>query len=115
MSVIELLWHLNVTDTTKYLIFFGIIMCILMMCMMNGKKKNINIKKKKKKNSKYDYESEELYFNGSIPTRCQTNFMKCVNDNQQNGTNEFCYPCLDNGNAPDFFYNPQINEWVKLN
>lgn len=121
MSVIELLWHLNVTDTTKYMIFFSLIICILVMCVINGKKKNIN-KKKKKKNkyngNNYNLNNQEEeyadYFMNQNPTKCQSNYMKCMEGNVMNGTNEFCYPCLNNGNSPDFFYNPQINEWVKM-
>jgi hypothetical protein len=114
MSVIELLWHLNVTDTTKYLIIFGIIVCILMMCVMNGQKKNKN----KKKNKSFGHNNQDKeyvkYFMKSSPTKCQTNYMKCMENNINSGGNDFCYPCLDNGNSPDFFYNPQINQWVKL-
>jgi hypothetical protein len=105
MSVIELLWYLNVTESTKYLIILGFIICVLIMCMMNGKKKN----KKSRKNKSQKSQSDNSYF----PTKCQSNYLKCMEDNIKSGTNEFCYPCLNDGNAPDFFYNPQINEWVK--
>jgi len=91
------------------------------MCVINGKKKNIN-KKKKKKNkyngNNYNLNNQEEeyadYFMNQNPTKCQSNYMKCMEGNVMNGTNEFCYPCLNNGNSPDFFYNPQINEWVKM-
>lgn len=128
MSVIELLWYLNVTDNTKYLIFFGIIVCMMMICVMNGKKTNNNKKRNKlnkyKNNNSYNNLNKEdteyiNYFMKSSPTKCQSNYMKCIENNVKNNKNEqeaeFCYPCLNNGNSPDFFYNPQINQWVKLN
>lgn len=108
MSVIELLWYLNVTDGTKYLIILGFIICVLIMCMINGKKKNKKNRKKKSQN----YDNYDNYDNYS-PTKCQSNYLKCMENNIKNDTNEFCYPCLNDGNAPDFFYNPQIKEWVK--
>ena len=92
MSIIELFWYLNVTDTTRYLIIIGVIIFILALCIINGKKNN----HKKKQ------------------TKCQTNYKKCIRNNKKNKTNNFCYPCLDNGNSPDFFYNQQIGQWVKL-
>ena len=120
MSVIELLWHLNVTDGTKYLIIFGIIVCILVMCVMNGEKNNKYKKKNKLKhhneNRKDMEDSENREYGGyaNYPTKCQSNYTKCVNNNLMSGNNEFCYPCLNDGNSPDFFFNPQINQWVKL-
>lgn len=128
MSVIELLWHLNVTDGTKYLIIFGMIVCILVMCVMNGEKNNKYKKKNKLKryNEREDREEREEredmgWIKGrknggyvNYPTQCQSNYTKCVENNIMFGNNEFCYPCLNDGNSPDFFYNPQINQWVKL-
>lgn len=102
MSIIELFWHLDVSDNTKFLIIIGIIICVFVSCILNGKKNN---KKKSKKSNK---SNNDL-------TPCQQNYMQCVNDNMRNNTNNYCYPCLDNGNSPDFFYNPQIGQWVKLN
>lgn len=95
MSIINLFWHLNVTDQTKYLMLFGMILCIIGMCLLGGKKKN------KKNNVKYNN-----------LTKCQQNYMNCVENNIKNKTNNFCYPCLNDGSAPDFFYNPQSDNWV---
>jgi|694.fasta_scaffold105971_2 hypothetical protein len=108
MSVIELLWHLNVTEKTKYLIIIGFIVCIMLLCIYNGKKKTV--KNKKIKNNKIYKE----YYNKLKPTNCQTKYMQCVQNNIINEKNEFCYPCLENGNSPDFFYNPQLNEWIQM-
>lgn len=94
MSIIELFWYLNVTDATRYLIIIGVIIFILALCIINGKKKKSNHKKKQ--------------------TKCQVNYKKCIRDNKKNKTNNFCYPCLNNGNSPDFFYNQEIGQWVKL-
>ena len=48
MSIIELFWYLNVSESTKYYIIFGAIMCIMLMCIFNGKKKTTRKNKKKK-------------------------------------------------------------------
>lgn len=53
MGCIDLLWNLNVSDNTKYLIILGLIVCSLLFCLLNGKKK-----KKKKNNNKY-YSEEQ--------------------------------------------------------
>ncbi|QKF94395.1 hypothetical protein QKU48_gp0937 [Fadolivirus algeromassiliense] len=108
MSIIELFWHLDVSENTKYLIVLGIIVCMFLTCIYNGKKKKL-IKKQKNDKQYMDY------YNINKPTKCQSNYMKCVDDNIKNKTNNFCYPCLDNGSSPDFFYNPKIGEWVKIN
>ena len=91
MSLIELFWHLDVTENTRYMLIFVVIVIILGLCVMNGKKK---LNKNKKK------------------TKCQKNYYKCMKKNLKNGTNDFCYPCMQNGDASDFFYNPQTNQWV---
>jgi len=88
MSIIELFWYLDVNETTKYLIILGIMMCVLLMCIFNGKKKNKNKKR----------------------TKCQSKYLKCMKNNIKNNKNDFCYPCLPNGNPPDFFFNPQTNQ-----
>ena len=92
MSIINLFWHLNVSDQTKYLILLGSIVFILGMCLLGGKKK------KKSNTSKL--------------TKCQQNYFNCVENNKKNKTNNFCYPCFEDGSAPDFFYNPQLESWV---
>lgn len=99
MSIIELFWYLDVTDNTKYLIIFGIIVCVLITCIMNGKKK-VHKKTKKK--------HEQL-------TKCQSNYLKCIKNNMVNNTENFCYPCFNNGNEPDFFYDSQTNQWITPN
>jgi len=125
MSIIELFWHLNVTDNTKYLIFISMIICVLIMCMMNGKKKFTKIKKNastgkikklnKLKKHNVDLDREYIdYFMKQSPTKCQSNYIQCTENNILNKKNEFCYPCMHNGNYPNFFYNPDINQWVKL-
>ena len=48
-------------------------------------------------------------------TRCHRNYMSCVENNIKNNTNEFCYPCLNNGLKPDFFYDPVSKEWLSRN
>ena len=50
MSVIYLFWHLNISDTSRYLLIIGIMVCILGSCFINGrKKKHYNKIKRKKK------------------------------------------------------------------
>ena len=46
MSLINLFWNLNVTDSTKYLMIFGLMVCIMCMCYFSGHKKNIKKKNK---------------------------------------------------------------------
>lgn len=96
MSLINLFWELNVSDTTKNLIIVGIIVGILALCFFSGKKK---IKKTNK-------------INKINKTKCERNYMKCMENNIKNKKNDFCYPCLDDGNAPDFFFNPKTSEWI---
>lgn len=110
MSVIELLWTLNVSDNTKYLLIIGFIVLLFLTCVYNGKKNNKRLTKKQRKDKEY-----MNYYINNNPSKCQANYMKCVDDNIKNKTNNYCYPCLENGNSPDFFYNPQIGEWVKMN
>lgn len=124
MSVLDILWQLNVTDTTKYLIIVGIVICILFIFIMSAKKKekysNLTKPKNKQKKSKksnldqVDIDKEYFeYYHEKKPTKCQFNYIKCVEDNVKNKTNKYCYPCMENGNAPDFSYNPVLNQWVK--
>ena len=100
MSLINLFWELNVSDTTKTLLVIGIIVSILALCVFSGKKKTNRMNKRNNKNK-------------APSTKCERNYMKCMENNIQNKRNDFCYPCLDDGNAPDFFYNSKTNEWLK--
>jgi len=54
MSVIDLFWHLDLNDQTKYIIIFGLIVCLILCCTLAGKKKGINKIKgiKRRKNNK---------------------------------------------------------------
>ncbi len=50
MSIIDLFWHLNIDEKTRYLLFLLLIICIIGSCLMNGKRnKKKNIHKNKKK------------------------------------------------------------------
>jgi hypothetical protein len=124
MSAINLFWQLDISDETKYLLVFLIIMCIVAVGVYN---KNKNKKSKAKKDNKYfnkninktpinknffhdDYYNE--YLNKRNLNKCHHKYMECVENNARNGTDEFCYPCLNGGNKPDYFYNQETNEWV---
>lgn len=48
MSIIDLFWHLNIDDTSKYLIILGIVICLVVSCTLAGKKKKKKSKKIKK-------------------------------------------------------------------
>ena len=89
MAVIELLWHLNISDTSKYLIILAIFVSIMLLCIFAGKKKN----KKNKSKSK-----------------CQKKYNKCMKNNLINNTNNFCYPCMNNGQPIDFVYDTESNQ-----
>lgn len=39
MSIIDLFWHLDISNTSKYLIIFGLIVCLIVSCTLTGKKK----------------------------------------------------------------------------
>lgn len=123
MSAINLFWQLDISDETKYLLVFLIIMCVVAIGVYN---KNKNKKNKTKKENKYfnkninqtttknifhdDYYNE--YLNKRNLNKCHHKYMECVENNAKNGTDEFCYPCLNGGNKPDYFYNQETNEWV---
>jgi len=133
MSVIEILWQLNVTDTTKYLVVIGIVICTLFLLIVTSKKKNKNKNKNKNKKisktnhftnntnnntnnniNQVDIDKEYFeYYTQNKPTKCQNNYIQCVETNVKNGTDKYCYPCMNDGNAPDFAYNPQLGQWVK--
>lgn len=91
MTILDLLWNVNVSDKTKYLFLIGLIVCSFILCFLSGKKK----KSKKKQ------------------TKCQKNYSKCIRNNIKNKTNDFCFPCLEDGSAPDFFYNHNTGQWIK--
>jgi hypothetical protein len=93
-SILNLFWNLNTTDNTKYIIIIVIIIGILTLCIFSGKKKTHKRNNKKK-------------------TKCEDSYMKCMQNNIRNNRNDFCYPCLDDGNAPDFFLNPHTKQWIK--
>ena len=89
MGIVDLVWYLNVNDSTKYMMFLGFFVCIFLYCFVSGKKRK---KPKKKK------------------TGCQKSYDACMSKNRINGTNNFCYPCFDDGQAPDFFYDSNIGQ-----
>ena len=88
MSIIDLVWYLNINESTKYMIFIWFFVLIMLYCVYKGKKKK-NSKKTKR-------------------SLCEKNYDTCMKKNLMNGTNNFCYPCFDNGQAPDFFYDPEV-------
>ena len=108
MSLINLFWELNVSDSTKTLIVIGIIVGILALCFFSGKKKKNKLKQNNKNVSLYQNQDQN-----KNQTKCERNYMKCMVNNIKNKRNDFCYPCLDDGTAPDFFYDPASEEWVK--
>lgn len=109
MSIIELFWHLDVSDRTKYQAILASIIIIGLICVVSGKKKSKKKIKKEIRDKEY-----QTYMGLRNPSPCQVNYMKCVTDNAIKNTRNFCYPCLNDGTLPDFFYNTQINQWVKL-
>ncbi|ARF10114.1 hypothetical protein Indivirus_17_2 [Indivirus ILV1] len=46
MSIIDLFWHLDISDTSKYLIICSLFVCLIISCTLAGKR---NKKKKFKK------------------------------------------------------------------
>jgi hypothetical protein len=110
MSAINLFWQLNVSDKTKYLFIVLIIICILTYCYFS--KNNKNKKKKKKTRTVLEDEYYKEYVKRRNLTPCHKRYMNCVKDNIKNNTNDFCYPCLNNGLKPDFFYDPETKEWL---
>lgn len=50
MNILNLFWNLNVTDNTKSIIIFSIIVLIIVMCYFRGKKSSNKNKKKHKIN-----------------------------------------------------------------
>lgn len=97
-SILNLFWNLNTTDNTKYIIIFLVIICIIALCFFSGKKKTTR-------------KNKSVKLSSTPSTKCERNYVKCMENNIKNKRNDFCYPCLDDGNAPDFFYDPKIKEW----
>lgn len=89
MAILDLLWDINVSDNTKYLIIICLLVGLFIFCAFSGKKK------------------------GKM-TECQKKYKKCLRYNKKNKAKRFCYPCLEDGSAPDFFYN-RNGEWVSYN
>jgi hypothetical protein len=122
MSLINLFWQLDITDETKYLLIFFVIICVVVCAVYRKKKKNNTNKNKKylnknkntnmNENNNHHDEYYNEYLNKRNQTKCHQKYMNCVENNMKNGTDEFCYPCLNNGLKPDFFYNPVSKEWV---
>ena len=110
MSVINLFWQLDITDTTKYLLICLIIFCVFFICYMNKNKKKNKISSKEKALLKDEYYRN--YMKQKNLTQCHKRYMNCVENNIKNQTDEFCYPCINNGMKQDFFYDPVSKEWL---
>ncbi|ARF12421.1 hypothetical protein Klosneuvirus_5_91 [Klosneuvirus KNV1] len=111
MSLLNLFWHLNVTDNTKTIMVLGIIVLIIVMCYFSGKKKsNKKIKKKHLNNLDDTYIN---YLTKLKPSMCEKRYMQCKESNVLNGSDDFCVPCLNDGKSPNFFYDPEKKEWIK--
>ena len=89
MSVIDLIWYLNITDQTKYIVFIGFFVCLLIYCIYKGKKKR------------------------SKKSKCQKNYDSCVKKNITYGTNNYCFPCSKDGSPVNFVYNEQSGQLMK--
>ncbi len=105
MSAINLFWQLDITDTTKYLLIISVILFIFFICY-----KNKNKKKGQQDKIKDDYYGE--YTNKKKSTQCHKRYMNCVENNIKNNSDEFCYPCINDGLKQDFFYDPVSKEWL---
>lgn len=108
MSLLNLFWNLNVTDNTKYIIIGTIIVGILVLCFYSGNKKTSYT------NNKITQYIHQLVNEPSSikPTNCQKKYNKCMLNNIINGTDDHCYPCLNDGTSPDFFFNNKTGEWI---
>jgi preprotein translocase subunit SecG len=122
MSAINLFWQLNISDETKYLLIFFIIICIFAVCFYNKNKNSKNSKNKiKNKSTKKNYSNDynDDYYNQYTKkknlTKCHKNYMSCVENNMRNNTDNFCFPCLNDGVKQDFFYDPISKEWISNN
>lgn len=133
--MIDILWNLDINDTSKYIIVCGIFICTLFLLVSNAKRKdlyknvvldknptgkksvNTNMNRSTNANKFGSVDIDKDYFNyakKNNPSKCENTYVKCVEDNIKNKTNNYCYPCMSNGNAPNFAYNPDIKQWVKL-
>jgi hypothetical protein len=113
MSSLEILWHLNMNDKTKYLLILGGFVLVILCCVLNVKKKSKKSKKRKNKKIMNDnfYTGYKMMNN---PTKCQQDYIKCV-ENKTNGIgNQFCYPCQYDGTYPDTMYDPVMKQYVYL-
>lgn len=112
MSLLDLFWNLNVTDTTKLAMVLGIIVIIIGMCYFSGKKKPF--KKIKRKNILNNLDDTYInYLTKKKPSKCERRYMECKESNILNNSNNFCVPCLDDGTSPNFFYDSETKEWIK--
>jgi hypothetical protein len=112
MSILNLFWHLNVNDSTKLMMILGIIVLIIIMCWYTGKKKPS--KKVKVKHLVNNIDDTYInYLTKKNPSVCEKRYMQCKESNVINGGNDFCVPCLNDGDAPNFFYDSEKEEWIK--
>jgi len=90
----------------------GVIVLIFVMCYFSGKKKSL--KKIKKKHLVNNVDNTYInYLTKKKPSTCEKRYMRCKESNILNGSDDFCVPCLNDGMAPNFFYDPDRKEWVK--
>lgn len=114
MSLINLLWQLDITDTTKYALIILTIILIISLCYYKNKnyKKHKKGKNNKKINNNVTDEYYKEYAKRENITPCHKHYMNCVENNERYGKNNFCYPCINDGLKQDFFYDPVTQEWL---
>jgi hypothetical protein len=116
MSLINLFWQLDITDETKYLLIFFLVICVIAVGIYNKKQKKKPKKESKNYNANLNSPFQDHYYNEyqnkRNNTKCHEKYMNCVENNIKNGTDEFCYPCLNGGKKPDFFYDGESGEWI---
>jgi len=105
MNIIDLFWQLDVSDNMKYLIIFGSIVLLCAYCALNGFKTST----KKKENNDTFYNQ---YTKLNKLTDCQQNYINCINNNNDS---DKCYPCLQNGDYSNFFFDPKKGQWIAIN
>lgn len=116
MSLLNLFWHLNVTDNTKYLIVIGLFVTVLIACYFGGTRKKTTKKLKNKKHNIPKFDDAYVdYLTKPKLSMCEQKYMQCKESNFINDSEAFCVPCLDDGNAPNFFYDSNKKEWIKTN